>query len=63
MRYLIIAAVGAIIGMAMIRLGFNFRLGGPGSTMWLSGAAAYLPAAIAGAATALVIDFVIRKWT
>jgi hypothetical protein len=63
MRYLNIAAFGAVIGMAMVWLGFNFRLGGPGSSLWLSGPAAYAPAAIAGAATALLIDFLIRKWT
>jgi hypothetical protein len=63
MRYFIIAAIGAALGITMILLGFNFRFGGPGSSLWLGGAAAYAPAAIAGAATGLAIDFMLRKWT
>lgn len=62
MRYAIIAAIGAVAAIAMIRLGFNFRLGGPGA-FWLGGDAAYLPAMIAGAAIALAIDFMLRRWT
>lgn len=62
MRYLVIAAVGAILGLASIWLGFHFRIGGPGSSLWLSGSAAYMPAAIVGAVAALLVDFIVRKW-
>lgn len=60
-RYLIAAIAGAIIGAAMIWLGFNFRIGGPGSSLWLTGAQAYAPASIAGALAGLAITYLLRR--
>ncbi|MBN8988396.1 MAG: hypothetical protein J0H42_09120 [Rhizobiales bacterium] len=47
----IIAFIGAAVGALLIYFGLNFHIG----SWWLSGAAAYVPAAIAGAVTALLI--------
>lgn len=63
MRNLIIASVGAVFGMAMIWSGFNLRLGGPGSGLLLNGPAALIPAAAVGGVVALLLDYIIRKWT
>ncbi|MGE0339685.1 MAG: hypothetical protein AB7O79_07365 [Xanthobacteraceae bacterium] len=60
-RYLIAAIAGALIGAAMIWFGFNFRIGGPGSSLWLTGSSAYLPAMIAGALAGLAISYFLRR--
>jgi hypothetical protein len=63
MRTIAISIIGGAFGLAMIRLGFNLRFGGYGSSWWLSGADAYIPAAITGALIALFIDWTLRKRT
>jgi hypothetical protein len=60
MRFLTVTILGAAIGLALIWLGFNFRLG---LHYFLSAPEAYLPAAIAGAVVALFVDYAYRKWT
>ena len=48
---------GAAAGALLIYLGLNFRIG----SWWTSGADAYVPAAIAGAVTALLIRYLLSR--
>lgn len=57
----ILPAICAAIAVLSIWLGFSLRLGGPGTPFVLSGADAYVPAALAGAAFGYVLAFVIRR--
>ena len=61
LRLCLVSIAGAAFGLLMIRLGFNLRFGGYGSTWWLSAPDAYIPSAIVGAVIAILIDYTIRK--
>jgi len=58
-RIVIVALLGAAVGLATIWFGFSLRLG---LNYRLSGAEAYLPAAIVYALIALLVDYAYRKW-
>jgi hypothetical protein len=52
-----VALIGGTIGAIVICLGGNFRIG----SWFVSGAQAYAPAMIAGALTALLIRYLLRR--
>lgn len=53
----LVALSGAVVGALLIYFGLNFHIGS-----WrLSGADAYVPAAIAGAVTALLIRYLLSR--
>ena len=56
MSNLIIASVGAVVGLLLIYFGLNFHIG----QWFISGNEAYIPAAICGAAMALLIRYLLR---
>jgi hypothetical protein len=51
-----LALVGAVVGLLLIYFGLNFHIG----QWFISGNAAYIPAAIGGAAMALLIRYLLR---
>ena len=57
MSNLVIASIGAAAGLLLIYFGLNFHIG----QWFVSGNAAYLPAAIGGAAVALLIRYLLRS--
>jgi hypothetical protein len=56
MSNLVVALVGAVVGLLLIYFGLNFHIG----QWFISGNAAYIPAAIGGAAMALLIRYLLR---
>jgi hypothetical protein len=56
MSNLVIASVGAGVGLLLIYFGLNFHIG----QWFISGNAAYIPAAIGGAIVALLIRYLLR---
>jgi hypothetical protein len=56
MSNLVIASVGAGLGLLSIYFGLNFHIG----QWFIGGNAAYIPAAIGGAAIALLIRYLLR---
>jgi hypothetical protein len=56
MSNLVIALVGAGMGLFPIYFGLNFHIG----QWFIAGNAAYIPAAIGGAAMALLIRYLLR---
>jgi hypothetical protein len=56
MSNLVMASVGAGVGLFLIYFGLNFHIG----QWFISGNAAYIPAAIGGAAMTLLIRYLLR---
>jgi hypothetical protein len=56
MSHLVIALVGAGVGLFLIYFRLNFHIG----QWFISGNEAYIPAAIGGAAVALLIRYLLR---
>jgi hypothetical protein len=56
MSNLVVALVGAVVGLLLIYFGLNFHIG----QWFISGNAAYIPAAIGGTAMALLIRYLLR---
>jgi hypothetical protein len=56
MPNVVVALVGAVVGLLLIYLGLNFHIG----QWFISGSAAYIPAAIGGGAVALLIRYLLR---
>jgi hypothetical protein len=57
MSNMIIALLGAVMGLLSIYFGLNFHIG----QWFIGGSAAYIPAAIGGAAVALLIRYLLRN--
>jgi hypothetical protein len=56
MSNVIVASIGAIVGLLAIYSGLNFHIG----QWFIGGAEAYIPSAIGGAAAALFIRYLLR---
>jgi hypothetical protein len=56
MSNVVVALVGAVVGLLFIYFGLNFHIG----QWFISGNEAYIPAAIGGGATALLIRYLLR---
>ena len=56
MSNVVVALVGAVVGLFLIYFGLNFHIG----QWFIGGNEAYIPAAIGGAALALLIRYLLR---
>lgn len=56
MSKIVVGLVGAVLGLSAIYFGLNFHIG----QWFISGSAAYIPAALGGAASALLVQYLLR---